>query len=184
VSGLLSCFIANHASGPGVSHWRAWARDRSCSTRFYSEVDTLSIFYSKFFIFVSVEIRSEASQQGRVGDNFKTSASGPGKPARLYAGLVRYCTNLPSLHNVRKVPKAGQRPCERSQGLSVRPHPILRCICSAVYVGRVSRRRALDSARLRNGPKRSVYQTVYHGMRYCDQTRARRIFGQKQSPLI
>jgi hypothetical protein len=28
----------------------------------------------------------------------------------------------------------------------------------------------------------TVYQTVYHGMRYCDQTRVSRIFGPKEKP--
>jgi len=32
--------------------------------------------------------------------------------------------------------------------------------------------------------QRTVYQIVYHGMRYCDQTRAMRISGQRKSPLI
>jgi hypothetical protein len=30
----------------------------------------------------------------------------------------------------------------------------------------------------------TVYQTVCHGTRYCDQTRTRGIFGQRKSPLI
>jgi len=29
-----------------------------------------------------------------------------------------------------------------------------------------------------------VYHSVYHGKRYCDQTRARRFFGQRKSLLI
>jgi hypothetical protein len=34
------------------------------------------------------------------------------------------------------------------------------------------------------GQESTVYHSVYHGKRYCDQTRARRFFGQRKSLLI
>ena len=77
-------------------------------------------------------MRSEASRGWgwrQPHDSGKPGRRSPPEPERL---LVRYCTSLQNPHRVREPPRAGERACKRSRGISVRPCPVLCCIRSVV----------------------------------------------------
>ncbi len=87
-------------------------------------------------------------------------------------------------NRARKAPKGrpGELDVLRGACSAIAAHP---APLSATRLNRskTNRKQAPESAGARKRTEWTVYQTVYHGMRYCDQTRANRFFGQRKSPL-